>query len=148
MYLQSWSSHLIEMDNLPLNPISKSFCGYKGHDKIWESQAKGKRQEPLAGRRWQQLPRGPTRNDSGLAVQDCRRCNGKICLSSHFFSQSYPHGQELELSNRNCHSDDTVPEEPPHSHHFSLPVTQNPPHRLPLLQQTVEDAVLEIYMVW
>ena len=58
-YLQSWNSHLTEMDNLPLSPVSKDFCGYKGHYKSWESQAKGKRQEPFAGRSWQQLPRDP-----------------------------------------------------------------------------------------
>lgn len=72
--------------NLPLSPISKSFCGCKGHYKICKSQAKGQRQEPFAGRRWQQPPTGPMRNKSGLAVRDCQRCNNKICLSSHFLS--------------------------------------------------------------
>lgn len=136
------------MDDLPLSPVSKSFCGYKGRYKIWERQAKGKRQEPFAGRRWQQLPRGPI---CGTAVawlcRTARDAPAKF-VSAATSSPNYPYGQELGLSNRNCHSDDTVPEKEPHSNHFNLSVAQKPTHCLPVPQQTVEDAILGIYTVW
>ena len=97
-------------------------------------------------------------DDNSSPGDPCRTAVAWLCrtasdatpkfVSAATSSPNYPHGQELGLSNRNCHSDDTVPEKEPHSNRFNLSVAQKPTHCLPLLQQTVEDAILDIYMLW
>lgn len=90
VYQQSWNLHLIQTDNLSLRLAWKSFCGYKRHSKMGESQVEGKCQEPFTSRRWQQPPGDPHISGSALGVQDCQRCSAKICLSNPFLSWSPP----------------------------------------------------------
>lgn len=103
------------MDNLPLSRISKSFCGYKEHEKIWESQLQDKHQEPFAGRRRPELTRthGNGRAWLGRAVRDATATPGSAATSP-----IYPCGLELGPSSVNLHSDDTVPAKEQHSDHF------------------------------
>lgn len=125
VYQQSWNLHLIQMDNLSLRLAWKSFCGYKRHSKMEESQVEGKCQEPFTSRRWQQPPGDPRISGSALGAQDCQRCSAKICLSNPFLSWS-PQGLELRLSSGNCHSGGSPMEmnswfvAQPFSHHLPL----------------------------
>lgn len=123
MYLQSWNSHLVEMDYLPLSCISKSFRGYKGHDKIWERT--NTRSHSQAGDEQSSL--GLTWNGQawlGRAARDATATLAQQPLLLPVILMAWnwdpPMGTYTQMI--------TVPAKEPHSNHFDLSVAQHPPH--------------------
>lgn len=140
MSLQSWNSHLIEMDNLPLGPI---FLWLQGPLQDLREPSKGKSPEAICRLEMSSASQGTYVEWQWPGSVGLLEMKYKICPTSYFLSQLSPWPDTGTIG---CSSDDTVPEKESYSNHFNLSVAQNPIHCSPLLQQTEEDIILGIYL--